>query len=180
MMKRSLFLPLAAALIASFAFSAPCQAGSTLITTTEFFALSPASASATAMDFTYVDSTNAAVAQLMNLKILNMGGLAGFSANIVGQNDVHITFSDSAGTTGTGGINPTPGVEFTVTTANAPNNIFLSNGAPSLTFTGATGVSNDAKITLSAVPEPASLALLGIGMTGFLAFRRFFKKTSVA
>jgi len=30
------------------------------------------------------------------------------------------------------------------------------------------------------VPEPSSWALLGIGMTGFLAFRRFFKKTSVA
>jgi hypothetical protein len=32
----------------------------------------------------------------------------------------------------------------------------------------------------SSVPEPASYALLGIGMTGFLALRRFFKKTSVA
>jgi hypothetical protein len=32
----------------------------------------------------------------------------------------------------------------------------------------------------ASVPEPASWALLGIGMTGFLAFRRYFKKTSVA
>jgi len=49
------------------------------------------------------------------------------------------------------------------------------------------GGSNGAAISIfnqgfssTGVPEPASLALLGIGMTGFLAFRRFFKRTSVA
>jgi hypothetical protein len=47
--------------------------------------------------------------------------------------------------------------------------------------TGGAGISvfNEG-FSSNGVPEPASLALLGIGMTGFLAFRRFFKKTSVA
>lgn len=34
--------------------------------------------------------------------------------------------------------------------------------------------------TNSSTPEPTSIALLGIGMTGFLAFRRLFKRNSVA
>jgi hypothetical protein len=43
-----------------------------------------------------------------------------------------------------------------------------------------TGFIADMTGTATAVPEPASIALLGIGMTGFLAFRRLFKRTAVA
>ena len=52
--------------------------------------------------------------------------------------------------------------------------IFLNGGSKGETLSVITQAFS------STVPEPASLALLGIGMTGFLAFRRFFKKTSVA
>jgi hypothetical protein len=46
--------------------------------------------------------------------------------------------------------------------------------SPTDQFTGSTVV------TATAIPEPSSLALLGIGMTGFLAFRRLFKRPAVA
>jgi len=49
------------------------------------------------------------------------------------------------------------------------------------------GGSNGATVSIinqafssTGVPEPSSVALLGIGMTGFLAFRRLFKKQAVA
>ena len=53
--------------------------------------------------------------------------------------------------------------------------IFLSGGTNGATLSIITQA-----FSSTSVPEPASMALLGIGMTGFLAFRRFFKKTSVA
>jgi len=179
MMKRSYYLALAAGLIATLAFSAPCQAASTLVTTTEFFSLTPASATATAADFVYTDGSNNPIATPTAVSILNTGGLSITGMTVTG-NDIHFTFAAANHTTGTQGPPPTPGLEFTFMTTNLPNQVFLTNGAPSLTFTGATGITNVAQIQTAGVPEPASFALLGIGMTGFLALRRFFKKTAVA
>jgi len=66
-------------------------------------------------------------------------------------------------------------------TFNAPANSYIIQKDILLN-----GGSNGATVSIvnqafsSAIPEPTSIALLGIGMTGFLAFRRLFKRASVA
>jgi hypothetical protein len=54
--------------------------------------------------------------------------------------------------------------------------IFLAGGSNGETLS----IITQAFSSSGKVPEPTSMALLGIGMTGFLAFRRFFKRPSVA
>lgn len=177
-MKRSFALALAAGLIAVVAFTAPANASSTTVTTTGAFALTPLSATATAWDFVYTNAGGLPLGSITSLVIDNTGGLTlGVPVITVTAttSDILFTFTAANATTGT----PTPlvaGLKFHFSTVNAVGDIRLA-GYP-LTFTGATDVNSHAAIT--AVPEPASLALLGIGMTGFLAFRRYFKKTSVA
>jgi len=53
--------------------------------------------------------------------------------------------------------------------------IFLSGGTGGVSLSVVTQA-----FSSTTIPEPTSIALLGIGMTGFLAFRRLFKRTSVA
>jgi len=83
----------------------------------------------------------------------------------------------------------------TMTISDSTTNVAMISGITGVTSIlvnkdiNVQGLTGTAKISFvnqgfsingTSVPEPASLALLGIGMTGFLAFRRFFKKTSVA
>jgi PEP-CTERM motif len=98
------------------------------------------------------------------------GGFMDITGNITGVVDntlVHdgTTYDFSPFSSG-GGLME---IQFNLTGAHIGTVI---NGGGDLT--GGTGAFTQS------VPEPASLALLGIGMTGFLAFRRYFKKSSLS
>jgi hypothetical protein len=61
-----------------------------------------------------------------------------------------------------------------VSSITVSKDIFLDGG------NGGTSLSVITQAFSSTIPEPTSCALLGIGMTGFLAFRRLFKRHAVA
>jgi hypothetical protein len=166
MMKRSYFLALAAGLCATLAFAQPSQAGPILVDTTASFTItSPPGATADDFSFTYNSTVISTPAVLVSAP-------AGTTIADNGTNTVTITM-----------VPPTGGPasfewKFTDAVDAGPIGVvlaFVFSGTP--TEFGAT---TKFEVVNSGVPEPASLGLLGIGMTGLLAFRRFFKKTSVA
>jgi hypothetical protein len=160
MPKRSFAMALAMALFASLAFSAPSKAGTYVTTVTAFLPSKPADD----LEVTFT-GTNGSIS---NIQVLGTGAPVGAMNVIMGGNTVEIDFSSPLPTNS--------GLYFSFDSTSAPTGITnavwtFKSGAP--VKAPAVG------FTTAAVPEPASMALLGIGMAGFLSFRRFFKRKAI-
>jgi hypothetical protein len=163
MMRRSVFAYFAAGLLASLALAAPSQAGTIVTTTLNFTGLAPA-ASSVVIDYAGAGVISD-VAPIFSIP-------TGATETISAPDQVTVTFASS-----------TAGPEGVAFTFNSTTP-FGNGTPPDITVTSATaspgGQTVATTLSFNIVPEPTSMALLGIGMTGFLAFRRLFKRTSVA
>jgi hypothetical protein len=157
MMKRSLFLALAIGLLTNLAFAAPSHAG----TITVFGTWSVPGATATEIDFFFSGPVTAVVSP--------SGVPTPNPPTIAPPPPTEVVFTYSPGVAG--GV-----LTFTVETSGQ----FMSGMVNPASIVGTpTAVNFNFAAAPAVVPEPASIALLGIGMTGFLAFRRLFKRTAV-
>ncbi len=145
------------ALVAALATATPTHAGSTVVTTFSFQSASPA------LTDIYIAYTGAGT-----LTPITQAGppTSTITVNpLTNVADIHFT---------AGGAGPVaPFTFYLADSTSGPVTGSASFNPPGSSLT-------DFSLKITTVPEPASIALLGIGMTGFLAFRRLFKKTSVA
>lgn len=151
MMKRSFFLTLAAGLVFSVAFAAPSQAGTTTLTANFFVT----GGTASDIELLYTAPVTAVTVSSTNL--------GAFTPPVFSGSTVEFLFSPKS----------SGYVDFSVTSSGNLSAYFLSGLSAGVT-------DSFLHVAVAAVPEPTSIALLGIGMTGFLAFRRLFKRTAIA
>jgi len=161
MMKR-LFLPLVAAfLVASLGLATPSHAGSVLVET-DVNIIAPAGTSSDEVQITYTN------APALPITVLPASTVSVTGSSISG-NTLSVFYTPIFG-------NQT--LDFTFVAA--PPIALLQDHLLGIVGPGPAGLTAQVSTSSIAVPEPASIALLGIGMSGFLAFRRLFKRTLVA
>jgi hypothetical protein len=157
MMKRSSLLALAAGLLASFALAAPSHAGSVTVTGS----WSVPGATASEIDF-FFSGPVTAVSSFSGVPLPNPPTIPPPPPN-------EVIFTYSPGVVG-------GALTFTAQTSG----IFLTGEVNGASIVGTPTDVNFNFKSSTAIPEPGSIALLGIGMAGFLAIRRLFKRTAVA
>jgi hypothetical protein len=167
MKNRSVALASALGVLASLAFTSPGRAGSILVDTTASFTItSPAGATASDFTFTY-DSTGISDLTLVSGPAgttLTAGGTSGAETVTVNLNPPTggpASFEWSFIAPGPGPIGATE--------------VFGYSGAPPSFTTDQTF-----SVTNTAIPEPATISLLAIGIAGVIAFRKRFRKKASA
>jgi hypothetical protein len=128
----------------------------------------------TLVDVSITYTVTAPAGELINDAFLSTtGGILGTT----GGYSVSETLSTVPATTLSANLgSPTGTINFAgVNSITVSKDIFLNGG------NGGTSLSVITQaFSSTGVPEPSSMALLGIGMTGFLAFRRLFKRQAIA
>jgi hypothetical protein len=173
MMKRSVFLSVACGLLVSLACTTPSQAGGTLVTTIANFGslYPPTTPTLTSVEFTYTGAgTISSLGSFQDGAVYYNGSTYTVVAPLplmISGDTVTLSFASPV-TWFSGSFTFLSSVPYAdANSISVSANVPLANNTPTLSFA-------------NAVPEPPAMALLGIGMTSFLAFRRFFKRWSIA